>query len=83
MTPTEAYTHASNHRREIEASTRAGCFYCLAVFPARQVRTWVDGGETAICPRCGVDAVLGDKLPGAVKPGFLEKMRTRWFADAR
>ena len=83
MTPTEAYSHASNHRGEIEASTQAGCFHCLAVFPAKQIVNWVDGGATGLCPRCGVDALIGDKVLVTVRRGFLERMQARWFSEKR
>jgi NAD-dependent SIR2 family protein deacetylase len=35
-----------------------GCFHCLQVFDAAEVVDWVDDGETPLCPRCGVDAVM-------------------------
>jgi hypothetical protein len=37
----------------------------VAVFPGTGVVEWVDGESTAICPRCGIDAVL----PGATGIG--------------
>ena len=77
----EAQTHASDHRAEIESSTLCGCFYCLAVYPAGSITRWVDGGQTALCPRCGTDAVLGDRIGVAMKRPFLENMQRRWFAS--
>jgi NAD-dependent SIR2 family protein deacetylase len=35
-----------------------GCFHCLNVFEATEVVDWIDDGETPLCPRCGVDAVM-------------------------
>ena len=35
-----------------------GCFHCLEVFEATEVIDWIDDGETPLCPRCGVDAVM-------------------------
>ena len=35
-----------------------GCFHCLQVFDAAGVVDWIDDGETPLCPRCGVDAVM-------------------------
>ena len=35
-----------------------GCFHCLAIFEATEVVDWIDDGETPLCPRCGVDAVM-------------------------
>ena len=79
----EAHSHASDHREMILASTLVGCFYCLSVFPPKAITSWVDGGRTASCPHCGIDAVLGDKIGVAMKRPFLEKMQARWFAGAR
>jgi len=82
VTLDEAYLRASGHRGEIEASRLAGCFHCLEVYPAGQVAHWIDGGRTALCPRCGKDSVLGDRIGVAMKRPFLEKMQARWFPDA-
>ena len=35
-----------------------GCFHCLEVYEATEVIDWIDDGETPLCPRCGVDAVM-------------------------
>jgi NAD-dependent SIR2 family protein deacetylase len=75
----EAHRHSSDHREMILASALVGCFYCLEVFPPKSIRDWIDGGQTALCPNCGVDALLGDKIGVAMKRPFLEKMRVKWF----
>jgi len=36
------------------------------------------GGETAICPKCNIDAVLSDKYPIFDKK-FLSAMKKYWF----
>jgi len=36
----------------------AGCYFCLCSFAPREVTRWADDGSTALCPRCGADAVL-------------------------
>jgi hypothetical protein len=46
------------NRRRILPGTMCGCFHCLATFRAEAIHGWVDAGKTALCPRCGVDAVL-------------------------
>lgn len=63
----------ARHRDLLERSDQAGCFYCLAQFPPTAIEDWVDEppsasgsltgmpeakGVTALCPRCGIDAVL-------------------------
>jgi hypothetical protein len=63
MTDTEAESIARfcfRNRVKIAETTRCGCFYCQAVFLGSEVREWVDDERTALCPRCGIDAVLAD-----------------------
>ena len=75
-----AYNHARLNRADLEASTRCGCFHCKKTFAASDVRDWTDGGQTALCPKCGIDAVIGDKsVPRAADEDFLRQMRRQWF----
>ena len=46
------------NRARVMQTSECGCFYCLATFPSTDVRDWCDDGETALCPRCGIDSVL-------------------------
>jgi hypothetical protein len=83
------HKHSIRHRDRVERSVRCGCFYCLATFPPAEITDWVDlpegeedeeCGVTALCPRCGIDAVLPDNVPGApLTAELLEVMRQRWF----
>jgi len=80
----EAYLHSSNHRREIESSSSCGCFYCTAVFPPKSIVEWVDEnstgiGQTALCPYCGIDSVIGDRSGFTITKEFLPKMRRHLF----
>ena len=57
--------HHSTFRNEkqIQSSTNCGCFYCKSIYPASEVNEWCDndgrGDKTALCPKCGIDSVLG------------------------
>lgn len=80
----KAQEHASNHRAEILASTICGCFYCKAIFPPRDIDAWVDEdetgiGQTALCPDCFIDSVLGDKSGFPISEEFLSEMHRYWF----
>jgi hypothetical protein len=79
----EAHEHASRHRAEVLRSGRCGCFYCCSTFPPQDITRWTDevGGEgqTALCPRCGIDSVLGDRSGFDLSPGFLQNMKSFWF----
>jgi hypothetical protein len=76
-----AREHSSRNRDEILASTHCGCFYCTSVFKPFDVADWVkdERGETAICPKCGIDAVLGDRAGYPLTEDFLRRMHDRWF----
>ncbi len=74
-----AHRRSSRHRAEVAVSVECGCFYCLAIFGPAEINVWIDAGETALCPRCGVDAVLGSGTAGSVSRPFLESMRKKWF----
>jgi predicted RNA-binding Zn-ribbon protein involved in translation (DUF1610 family) len=88
-----AHALSLRHRKQLERAGRAGCFYCLAVFDIAAIKDWTDDEQTALCPKCGIDAVLpagqmpeGDieflpDLPGAAS--FLRAMRQEWFAIAK
>jgi hypothetical protein len=50
------------------------------MFLPTDVDEWIDEGSTALCPRCGVDAVVGSASHYPVNdPEFLRQMRIRWF----
>jgi len=79
----EAIHRQSFKNRELlQQSERAGCFYCQTTFSASEVRNWVhekDGGATALCPRCGIDAVLPETGPNTLTNALLAEMHERWF----
>jgi len=75
-----AQEHSSNHRHEILNSDVCGCFYCLANFLPREIEEWVDENACAICPKCGLDAVIGDaSVFNVTNQAFLKSMRDYWF----
>lgn len=76
---TATHRHSSNHRAEVLASDVCGCFYCSATFAPASIVEWVDDGSTALCPRCGIDSVLGSNAGYRIDAAFLGEMHRRWF----
>ncbi|PJR11509.1 cytoplasmic protein [Sinorhizobium sp. K101] len=75
-----AHKHSANHRAEIETSSLCGCFYCCSTFPPNEIDDWVDDDRTALCPRCGIDSVIGDASDFPVTTvDFLTRMKQYWF----
>jgi len=75
-----AHRYCADNRGQLEASNVAGCFHCLRTFSPGEVTEWIWEEGTAVCPKCGVDAILAGQtgLP-VTDPAFLKAMRQRWF----
>ena len=68
------------HRKQLLASDIAVCFYCFTEFLPGAVQEWTDGepiGHTALCPYCGVDAVVG--FNGPVDAVWVTEAHNRGF----
>jgi len=79
-----AHKMSSRHREYIELSHKCACFYCLKTFQKDEIVQWVDNnGQTALCPYCNIDAVLGDYIPFELTDEFLKEMNVRWFTTNR
>lgn len=74
-----AHKHSSYHRKELSASKRCGCFYCLKIFSYNDIYDWTDNNDTALCPECGIDSVIGDASGHSIEPFFLQAMHTYFF----
>lgn len=77
-----AHRHSSLHREELLRSTVCGCFYCLSIFPPAEISDWTDGspvGLTALCPKCGIDSVIGSESGYDISIEFLTRMHEAWF----
>lgn len=75
-----AHDRSWKHRSEIENSTICGCFFCLATFVPGEINEWIDDQTTAMCPRCGIDSVIGNAsgLPVSDQ-SFLDEMASHYF----
>jgi len=79
-----AHKRSARHRAEIESSVVCGCFYCKETFAPNEIEDWTDAHgpvaeQTALCPRCGIDSVIGDKSGFAITREFLGQMNKVWF----
>ncbi len=86
-----AYRFLTNNWVQIQASTMCGCCNCLQTFSPQEIVAWtglnfedVDnpdavGRQTALCPLCGSESVLGNGSGFSVDPEFLAQMNEAWF----
>ena len=78
-----AHAHSSAHRDELARSEKCACFYCCKSFSPAEIEDWTCGRDgaanAALCPKCGIDSVLGDASSLTLDAEFLEAMHARWF----
>jgi hypothetical protein len=80
------FKHVGGNRKEIDASAECGCLFCLNIFPPKYIGEddWVvehNGAETAMCPRCGIDEVIGSASGYPITPEFLEQLHQFSFPE--
>ena len=80
-----AHNKSIHHRVDIKNSDKCGCFHCLKSFAPAQISDWTDGPETvkqtALCPFCGIDSVIGDAPGFTITSEFLAQMQEAWFGN--
>lgn len=74
-----AHNHSIYNREEIKRSCKAGCFYCTKVFLAKSIKDWTDDDKTALCPKCGIDSMIGDASGFELTRAFLAQMNATYF----
>jgi hypothetical protein len=72
------HRHTRANRMELEASEVCGCIACERIYFPSEVVRWLEDG-TAMCPHCGVDAVVGSASGIPIMPGVLRRAHERWF----
>jgi hypothetical protein len=73
-----AHDHCRENREELSRSTTCGCFYCFAMYSPSEITEWIDGDQTAMCARCGIDSVVPLAAGYPITVEFLQKMHDHW-----
>lgn len=78
-----AHQRSIQHEAEIKRSIECGCFFCLSVFRPGEISEWIeDVPQTALCPKCGIDSVIGDASGYPIHDAaFLKAMQELWFSS--
>ena len=71
--------------KSVKDSKMCGCYYCCNIFPSTEVtdEDWtLDlNGRTVLCPRCGIDSVIGDASGIPIQKDALEEYYEVQFGD--
>jgi hypothetical protein len=54
----EASLLSLHNRSEIKEGVPCVCYFCMQVIDGGDIEEWADDGDTAVCPRCNVDAIV-------------------------
>lgn len=85
MDVVEAHRYSNNHKAELEKDNICGCFFCMEIYSPKEIEEWIiadndcDREGTAICPKCGIDSVIGESSGYPITKEFLKKMNEYWF----
>jgi hypothetical protein len=69
-----ALTIETNGRRAVFVAA----FIAFLLFRSSDIVEWIDG-QTAICPKCLVDSVIGSASGYPITTEFLQQMHDHWF----
>lgn len=56
----EYLQYTTANKKAVLASKTCACVFCKSEYPARRVKEYID--DTAVCPECGIDAVIPSSL---------------------
>ncbi|MEY4562885.1 MAG: hypothetical protein RLZZ618_2162 [Pseudomonadota bacterium] len=86
-----AFRYTTNNWAQVQSSKVCGCCNCLQIFTPDDIVAWTGleisniddpaaiDKQTAMCPHCGVEAVLADASGFPVNAQFLGSMNEAWF----
>ena len=81
-----AHKECARNRKALEKDSKCGCFYCLEIYNPSEITEWCDEGTdgevTALCARCGIDAVISESAGYPLTEDFLKSMNDFWFEDS-
>ncbi len=76
----KAHDFSANHKGTLLKDKKCGCFYCQKIFNPEKIEEWIDDiSGTALCPYCGIDAVVGESSGFLITDEFLKEMHDYWF----
>ena len=75
----QAHKYCTHNGEQLRQDTLCGCFYCLKIFHPKEIHEWLEGEDTALCPYCGIDSVIGSYSRFPITKAFLEEMKKFYF----
>ena len=73
------HTYCTHNKSLVEKSTICYCFYCKSTVDARDIDEFIDSEQTALCPKCGIDAIIPDSIDEPIDETIISEMHAYWF----
>lgn len=73
----DAADEAIYNASKIKKDTICSCYCCCSTYTGENIQEYIDNERTALCPVCGIDAVIPEKI----EEEKLEEMYKFWFAE--
>ncbi len=74
------HAYSSSNKDLIEESTICYCFHCQKKMDSKEIVNYLkEGSGTALCPYCGVDAILPDSVEEEINDEIITGMNKYWF----
>ncbi len=70
---------AMHNKSKLSFVNECVCYYCLKIYNTSEIKEWTDKDDTAICPYCGVDAILPINNEEDKNLEVLSKIHKYWF----
>lgn len=70
-----------NNMEFLEEEQKCGCFFCGKIFNSSEITGCIEDedGDTAVCPFCKIDSVIGESCGCEITPELLKEMKDYWF----
>jgi len=73
-------SHYSMHNiQDLKKGKICGCFYCLKIFNFIEIEDWSDNEDTALCPYCEIDSVIGEGSGFIINEPLLKEIHQMYF----
>lgn len=80
----DIYKHTKNNELDILQSKTCSCLFCQQNYSARKVSEWntdKNNQMSAVCPECGMDAVVGDASGYVLDDDDIETLHKTYFGE--
>lgn len=73
------HAYSAHNKSLIDISNKCYCFYCRSCMERSEMVDYIDDGQTAVCPKCGIDSIIPDSIEECVDENMIAQMNEYWF----